>query len=186
MEIEQILSNAVNLAIEVNKNIAKKKTDKVGMHDLYEDCCKMADEVAIHAVKGIFPDKLFSSRSPNETQQETTYIKENYKQLTLPVFVDYISTIGRAMGDGNWSIDYKEDSTEYKTANKTFESYVTKELPIYGSLEAFVKFILPSIKTIDANGFLAIRPKEIDYTTIQKSEDNPYVKENQGNSGKRN
>lgn len=164
MTEKEIISNSVATAISANEKLSKKRDASVCLHDLYEPSVEMVEHISYHAVKGVFPEKLFKHRSPNETKAESDYIRANYKQLTLPVFVDYISTICRPMGDGNWSIDYKEDSPEYKTANKTFQQYVEGGIPQFGSLEYYVKSILPTIKSIDANGFLAVRPYEIKYT----------------------
>lgn len=159
MTSEEIISLSINHCIEATKK-AKKK-NPTGVHPLYNDTIIMVEDIKIHAIKELFPEKLFKNRSPNETKQESDYIRNNYKNLTNPVWVDYLSTIGRPMGDGNWSIHYKEDAQEFKQYNQSFRSYVEKELPTYGSLENFIKFILPSIKSIDANGFLSVRPKEI-------------------------
>lgn len=163
MTEEEILIKAVREAEEANKKIVAKKSHDIGTHDLYEKAVKMAEHISYHAVKGKFPEEIFKHRSPNQTAEELTYIKENYKQHTLPVFLDYISTITRPFGDGNWSIAYREEEDIFKTAEQTYQTYVESELPIYGSLENFVRFILPTIKSIDANGFLAVRPKDIEY-----------------------
>lgn len=161
MEEKDIISIAIQNAIEWTKLQDNKKEIENGLHPLYKDAVEMAEHISYHAVKGVFPDELFKHRSPNETKAESDYIKSNYKQHTLPVFVDYRSTITRPLGDGNWNISYKEDATAFKESNKSFQSYVEYELPIYGSLENFIKFILPDIKSIDANGFISIRPKDI-------------------------
>lgn len=164
MTTDEILSLAEKTIISVNKNAYTGKVKKVvGVHELYKPSVEMATHISYHAQKGEFPELLFASRSPNQTESEAKYIKANYKQYTLPEFIDYINTITRPFGDGNWAIDYKEDSEIYKTSDNTFQKYVENELPIYGSLEEFIKSILPTIKTIDANGFIAVRPKEIDY-----------------------
>lgn len=168
MEEEEILSKSLLLASETTKKMFQKKTDDIGIHDLYAESVEMQTHISYHAVKGVFPEKLFKFRSPNETEKESKYIKDNYKQLTLPVFIDYLSTITRPFGDGNWSIEYKEDNADVKTADKTFQKYVESELPIYGSLENFVKFILPTIKSIDANGFLTVRPYNIKYIETEE------------------
>lgn len=160
MEENQILEIAYKQAIESSKLKDKKKdSDDFGLHELYKVSCEMAEHIEYHAVKGIFPEELFKHRSPNQTQQEADYIKNNYKQHTLPVYIDYRSTITRPFADGNWSVEYKEDSEKYKSIG--FKEYVEHELPVYGSLENFIKFILPDIKSIDANGFITIRPKDI-------------------------
>lgn len=162
MEEKDILQLAVSNAVEASKKYdSKKDIDEVGLHPLYEDSVDMAEAISYHAVKGVFPEELFKYRSPNQTEAEAKYIKENYKQHTLPVYVDYRSTITRPLADGNWNINYLEDSKENKKQDNGFKKYVESELPIYGSLENFIKFILPDIKSIDANGFISIRPKDI-------------------------
>lgn len=168
MEEMDILQLALNNAIEAAKKLEdKKEHDKIGLHPLYEDSVEMAEHIRYHAVKGVFPKELFKHRSPNQTEAEATYIEKNYKQHTLPVYIDYRSTITRPFADGNWNIEYKEDAAAYKQADKSFQKYVEKELPIYGSLENFIKFILPDIKSIDANGFISVRPKDIPLKEIE-------------------
>lgn len=168
MEENDILQLALSNAVEAAKKLEdKKEFDEIGLHPLYEDSVEMAEHIRYHAVKGVFPKELFKHRSPNQTEAESTYIEKNYKQHTLPIYVDYRSTITRPFGDGNWSIEYKEDDSVYKTAGKSFQKYVEEELPIYGSLENFIKFILPDIKSIDANGFISVRPKDIPLKEIE-------------------
>lgn len=173
MTEEEILIKALSYAEDAGKKILAKKSHDIGAHDLYGMAVEMAEHISYHAVKGKFPEEIFKYRSPNQTDVELKYIKENYKQHTLPVFLDYISTITRPFGDGNWSIAYREEEDIFKTAEETYQKYVESELPIYGSLENFVKFILPTIKSIDANGFLAVRPKDIDYK--DDGEGNPVI-----------
>lgn len=165
---QEIVDKALRLSVDANKNISNKKP--IGLHDLYKDTVELATSVSYHAVKGIFPEALFEHRSPNQTQKEYDYIKNNYKQHTLPVFLDYLNTITRSFGDGNWGIDYKEDAESFKTANLTMQDYVENDLPKYGSLETFIKGILPSIKSIDANGFIGVRPDEIEYELNEENE----------------
>ena len=161
MTEQEILNYAYNTVLSVNKKTLTSKKDIEGVHDLYEDSVKMSKAISNHAIKGKFPAELFQHRSPNQTQKEAEYIEKNFKQHTLPVFVDYLSTITRPFGDGNWSIKYKDEADEFKS--NSFKSYVESGIPIYGSLEQFVKFILPTIKSIDANGFIGVRPRYIDY-----------------------
>ena len=156
MNIEEILSIAVQKAKDTNVILQKSKSINDGLESV-----KMVEAIKPHAVKGVFPENLFKHRSPNQTEKEAKYIKENYKNVTLPIFLEYINTITRCYGDGNWSITYKEDKPKY--AENTFKKYVESELPTYTSLEQFQKFVLPTIKTMDANGYLTVRPKYIDY-----------------------
>lgn len=157
MTESEILEEAFGIVSDAVKKVPRN-SGPVGIHPLYKDTVDLAESVGYHAVKGVFPKKLFENRSPNQSKEEAAYIENNYKQATLPVFMDYIATITRPFGDGNWSIDYQEDDSEYKQSENTFQHYVEKELPVYGSLESFIKFTLPAPKSIDANGYIAVRP----------------------------
>lgn len=168
MTEEEIIQSAFTTVLEVSKKMTSKKLDSIGVHDLYISSVEMEETISYHAVKGKFPERIFKEKAPNQTEEEAKYIKNNYKQHTLPVFVDYISTISRPMsGEGNWSIKYKQDDTKFKAAGQSFQDYVEKEMPVYGSLENFIKSVLPTIKTKDANGFIAIRPTEIKTVVVE-------------------
>lgn len=163
----------ISKALSIAKQVAKQANGGpvTGIHPLYEISVEMMKSISYHAKKGVFPEALFTDSSPNSTPQEINYIKENYKQPTLTVFVDYIGTITRPWGDGNWSIVYKEDAGAFLKMGSTFQKYVEKELPKYKSLEDFMKFILPSIKTIDSMGFVGVRPMAIDYVINEKGKE---------------
>ena len=165
MTDEEIVLLALDKAKDAS--IRKGASKEIGMHSLYKDSVDAMMSIKYHATKGLFPTPLFKNSSPNVEDKELKYIENNFKQTTLTVFVDYLSTITRPFGDGNWAIDYKEEEDLYTKDNKTFKKYVEEELPIYKSLENFIKFILPSTKSIDANGFLSIRPFEIDYKRLE-------------------
>lgn len=151
------LQKALALAVESNKKIlgigAVKKDKDYCPHDLYTQSVNMANAIAVHAVKGTFADKLFLERSPNQTEAEFKYIKANYKQYTLPVFIDLLSTTSRIFADNNWSIAW--------TKNDEIKNYISSEIPMYGSLESYMKYIALPNKLIDANSFIAVRPYEL-------------------------
>lgn len=110
-----------------------------------------------HSEKGRFPMSLFKERSPNETDREFEYRKRNYKQKTLPIYQDFHNTIQRAFNDANWKITYTEDNSE--SVDKIgYKKYVTKKIPIYGSLEGFMRNVLTGLKIKDANGVVGVRP----------------------------
>ncbi len=135
----------------------------------YIDAVRQRDRIKVHADPDHFPDILFAKRSPNQTDEQFEYVKENYQCTTNPVWIDYQSVIGRSFIDTNWNIIYKEEPEEAKD----FETYTTEELPIYGSLEAFVKGVLPSIKGMDANGVIAVRPYR--FILTEDSEGNKVI-----------
>lgn len=132
------------------------------------------ERIKIHAEHGLFPEKMFLKRAPNQTQQEFDYIKANYKNVTFPFFMDYVSTVTRAFSDPNCGVDFKE--TEDKEELDTFRQYVESEIPQYGSIEEFMQGIIPTLKAIDANGVIAIKPNEIHTLTETDEQGNEIIK----------
>ena len=151
--------SAVNKSFE-NKRDSKKGSDIPEYSEQYVMAVQFQEAIEYHSEYGEFPEKLFMKRSPNQTQEELNYIKDNYKQVTLPVFQDFISTISRAFNDNNWVISYDSTNDE-KFVGETFKEYVDN-LPIYGSLENWLKNILPTLKLKDANGFIVVKPYNLD------------------------
>lgn len=136
-------------------NLVPKADSKVPcFYEEYPLITGQAERIRIHAEPGIFPDELFLVRSPNMVQKEFEYVKSNFKQTSLPVFIDYINTVTRSFSDDNWNIDYKEDKKE--TDEESLRYYLENDIKHYGSLENFIKFTLPTLKTIDAMGIIAI------------------------------
>lgn len=139
---------------------AKKRTAYTATYAMKVD---MMQRIKTHAELNVFPENLFTAKAPRQTREELDYIRANYKQVTLPVYMDYLSTISRIFHDTNYAI-------EYNNSNNDFQSYVENSLPIYGSLENFVKFVLPHLKSTDANGIIAVEPYSVQYTTTDAGE----------------
>lgn len=157
-EISAINKPLDNKVKSVYGQIKKYEESKIPEYSRnYVMAVKFLDAIKYHAEYGTFPDELFEKRSPNQTKEELEYIKDNYKQVTLPVFQDLIDTIGRAFNDNNWAISY-DASNDVAFPEETFQDYVSKDMPVYGSMEEWLKSILPSIKLKDANGFIVVKP----------------------------
>jgi hypothetical protein len=109
-------------------------------------------------------------RAPNQTDAQAEYIRANYKPTTLSVFEDFKATISRAFADQNWSIRYSPE-LEPIFGEDTFQRYVNQEIERFGSLEAFVKTMLPTLKLIDPNGIIAIEPEDIDTIENEQGEE---------------
>lgn len=154
--------SAVNKSFETKKANPKYGTtnDIPEYSERYVMAVKFQEAIEYHSEYGEFPEKLFIKRSPNQTQEELNYIRENYKQVTLPVFQDFIATIGRAFNDNNWAIDYNSENDK-NFPGETFKEYVD-DLPMFGSLENWLKNILPTLKMKDSNGFIVIKPYDLD------------------------
>ena len=133
----------------------------------YNYAAKMYDSILPHTRPDIYPAHLLSVRAPNQTDAQAEYIRANYKPTTLSVFEDFKATISRAFADQNWSIRYSPE-IEPIFGDDTFQRYVNNEIAKFGSLEMFVKTMLPTLKLIDPNGIIAIEPQDVD--TIENEE----------------
>jgi len=140
---------------------AQKKEPMPNYYPCYNMTVDFMERIRIHSELGYFPEKLFEKRSPNQTQQEADYIRENFKQTTLPFFNEYISTVTRAFADPNCGVNFEDEEEKYKAAEITFQNYVESQIKDYGSIENFIQYIIPAIKAQDANGVVVVKPNEI-------------------------
>ena len=136
----------------------------------YNYAAKMYDSILPHSRSDVYPEHLLSVRAPNQTDAQALYIKANYKATTLSVFEDFRSTISRAFADQNWSIRYNEELDE-RFGEETFQRFVNNEIEKFGSLEMFIKNMLPTLKLVDANGIIAIYPDDIEYLDDEEFEE---------------
>ena len=140
---------------------------RVGMYqypeywDGYNFSAMMYDSILPHARADVYPEHLLSVRSPNQTEAQYEYIKANYKATTLNVFEDFKATISRAFADQNWSINVRPETDE-RFGEDTFSKFINEEIDKFGSVEVFVKSMLPTLKLIDPNGIIAIEPEDFD------------------------
>ena len=140
---------------------------RVGMYqypeywDGYNFSAMMYDSILPHARADVYPEHLLSVRSPNQTEAQYEYIKANYKATTLNIFEDFKATISRAFADQNWSINVRPETDE-RFGEDTFSKFINEEIDKFGSVETFVKSMLPTLKLIDPNGIIAIEPEDFD------------------------
>jgi len=162
LDLNQI-SSLVDEVIRIEKKGVQIWGEKDKQHEYYPGylmAVRAMQDIRVHAVRGVYPHKIVENRAPNMTDLERKYIESNYKQITLPVYVDYLNTIKRAFADNNWSIEYTNDTGE----ENSFRWYCEKGLPqtkVKMSLEAYIKSVVPSIKTIDAMGVVAVKPERM-------------------------
>ena len=136
----------------------------------YNYAAMMYDSILPHSRSDVYPEHLLSVRAPNQTDAQAQYIKANYKATTLSVFEDFRATISRAFADQNWSIRYNGE-IDPRFGEETFQQYVNNEIEKFGSLEMFVKNMLPTLKLVDANGIIAIEPEDIEYFDEENGEE---------------
>jgi hypothetical protein len=136
----------------------------------YNYAAKMYDSILPHTRPDIYPAHLLSVRAPNQTDAQAEYIRANYKPTTLSVFEDFKATISRAFADQNWSIRYSQE-LEPIFGQDTFQRFVNEEIDRFGSLEMFIKNMVPTLKLIDPNGIIAIEPDDIDTVMDEQGEE---------------
>jgi hypothetical protein len=136
----------------------------------YNYAAKMYDSILPHTRPDIYPAHLLSVRAPNQTDAQAEYIRANYKPTTLSVFEDFKATISRAFADQNWSIRYSQE-LEPIFGQDTFQRFVNEEIDRFGSLEMFIKNMVPTLKLIDPNGIIAIEPDDIDTVMDDEGEE---------------
>lgn len=138
--------------------------------DGYNYAAKMYDAILPHTRPDVYPEHLLSVRAPNQTEAQAQYIKANYKPTTLSVFEDFKATVSRAFADQNWSLRYYPETDE-RFGDDTFQRYVNSEIDKFGSVEAFVKTMLPTLKLVDPNGIIAIEPEDFEAVEMEQGEE---------------
>jgi hypothetical protein len=160
-EIAVIIDKVIDLQ-KKSKNLLGQDTGRLPEYwEGYNDAVSAMEAIEIHAKQGEFPDKLIASYAPNMTDLERKYVRANYRQVTLPIFVDFVNTIGRAFSDNNWALSYKEDDD--------FRMYVERKIaktPLKMNVENYIKSVVPGIKLTDAMGCIAVKPYKVSKEVI--------------------
>ena len=138
----------------------KPSQKRVDYYNGYWRNVEAMEEIRVHAVRGTYPSRLIEHRAPNMTDAERKYIESNYKQITMTVFVDWLNTIKRAYADNNWSLEIPNDDGQVGSFRWYIEKGM-KKTSVRLSFEDYLKNIIPTVDTIDANGFIAMKPERI-------------------------
>lgn len=160
MELEQLLKDSI---IPFLKGIGKN--NNIEPYEGYNEIVKQYHRVLVHSEGGQFPSELFAKRAPNETEEEFAYRKANFKQITMPVFLDYLNTRGRAWHNSNWSITYQEDEKLY--AENTLQSYLETGLYLHGSILNFATSTMAKVKAQDPNGVIIVKPYKYNFKEVE-------------------
>lgn len=181
-EINQIVREASEKAMNVEKNKGfnwEMRSKLFGEENIkerpeyypgYLGVVEDYEAIRVHADKKCFPYSLFAKRAPNQTEQAARWMRENYKNVTNPIFIDFLNTVLRCTHDQNWSITYGNDSDVIAQSGDTFQKYVEEGIYHYGSLESFFKQVMFSLQLQDAMGVVAVKPREIPTVTNEQGE----------------
>jgi hypothetical protein len=168
-EIPAILATIIEVKKQANKRTRRIDEASPEYFAGYAEYVAWKDSISNHTVKGKKPVKLLAIKAPNQSPEELEYTVANYKQITLPVSFEFLSTIGRGLHDSNWSIEYAEDKPEYINADMSFKKYVEEDIastPLRMSYDSWAKFVLPSIKLNDSMGVVGFKPYKQEATII--------------------
>jgi len=134
----------------------KEEKDIPNYYKGYRKAVMQSERISTHSEVDKYPEKLFEKRAPNQNEEESEYVRENYKNTTHPVYMDYLSITSRGLQDNNWSIQYPSGSAEADD----YSRYITRGIDVFGSVENYVKRIVPSIRANDPNGVMTFYIKE--------------------------
>lgn len=155
-EVKALIDNLTSvLKPLIYKKPEERKLD-AEFYTGYRLAVEYAERTRTHAEIGGFPERLFIENAPNESPDEKKFIKGNYKQTTLPVYMDYHQTLSSMFNDNDWYVEFTPDEEKYQdfSMQKYFETGIRQ----FGSLENYFKSSVLHIRDIDANGVLAVKP----------------------------
>lgn len=128
--------------------------------ELYEKKIEQCELIKPHAEAETFPRKLFSDLSPHRRKDEAQWLEKNYEPFTIPVWIDFMNSIKRGLNGNNYSIKWPDMPNEYSDESKTLEYYCKYEIPKHYSIETWFKNNFFDNKLKDANGLVAVLPKD--------------------------
>jgi hypothetical protein len=152
---------------ETDKRNNAKDIEPPEYWDGYRKAVAQMEAISLHFKVPAFPEKdklvqrLFLKKAPNQTEEELSWMKANFKAITAPFAVDYINTISRPLNPQNWSWSFESEESK---------DYVEYEVPVYGGIDYFFENIFPTLKTKDPNGLLATMPFQVNYVTDDDGE----------------
>ena len=134
------------------------------------------EDLLPHIEYGVYPYRLFRERAPNQSPEEFQYIRNNYEQTTLDVYLDLENTVGRAIGHGNYSVEWEQESV----LTEGIRDYIERGIKEWGSLSSFVQRIVVRLKMQDAMGVLSFIPSDIPTMEVEEGGDSVTIINPQG------
>lgn len=134
--------------------------------DMYKELCCLADDVAVHAEFGKFPEKLLRNKAPNEDPAEFEYRKGIYQQRTLPFWNKALTTINRVWNEQNYAINWRDDEHQL---------FFEKDFPDYHNLVSYFRSVVTPYKIKDPNAVLVIVPEKLPTKSITDDAGNEEI-----------
>lgn len=159
-----------------DSNTSTINPDLIKGDPLYTRNLNHIEQIRPHVESNVFPERLFKHRYPNQTEQDFKYLKENFKNVTLPIWSDFINSIKRAINRSNYSVHYPKD---FPNQLKDFpiRDYLEGGMPAYKNIHDFMGNIAVPAKLRDAMGVITVCPN--DYPSILNDDGERVIDPNQ-------
>ena len=135
--VYQLFMHKVLPALKKNENNIDKgefRKIKEPFNPIYKASVEQVHRIMPHASTEYFPKELFQHLSPHRKDEEADWIRNNYEPTTLPVWMDFQSTLKRGANEPNYKFVWqKEMPKEYEGANSP-ENYLKDQIKLFGSL----------------------------------------------------
>ena len=141
---------------------------KAEINPIWKPSVEQFYRIRPHSTTDYYPADLFHYLSPHRKNEEAEWIANNYEPVTLPVFMDFQSTLKRGFNPNNYKMIWEETPTEYENENNP-QTYLSDGIKLFGSIHTWFSNLLPDVKIKDANGVICVKPYDVEYVTDGES-----------------
>lgn len=132
-------------------------------------------ELKIH-MDGEYPEKLIDERRPSEPAHIKDYRKKIFQHVSMPIILKCVSAFGRIRKSSDWSIKYDSSAVLPGIAKgEDAQSYFEKNFPVFGSVTKWAFDVMLKQYLTDANGVVAVLPREFSQASNQYHKPFPYI-----------
>ena len=155
----------LDFAVVAFKAHAKVKVGRLGeVKDIpehsavYVENVRHSNHLRVH-VDGDFPEAMFAKASPNETEEELSYRRDNFRPITKPGVAKAMTTIKKIWNPANYKITYPTLDTVPEDEQPT--KYFKENYPKFNSLENYFESVIPDNQIKDPNAVIAVKPLHV-------------------------
>lgn len=123
----------------------------------YKEACRQRDLIAIHSTSSEFPRLAFERLLKNMDENGLLWLEDNYQPITHSVYNDFLNTISRA----THNVIIEDAGVDEK-----YLDYLYKELPEYENINAYNKYISPSLIIQDAMAVFTVTPERVEVEEV--------------------
>jgi hypothetical protein len=136
---------------------------------IYDEAVVIHNKLRVHA-DGEIPILLIKNARPNESEQVRDYREKIYEAETQNPVERVIGLLEKIRRSPDWQIRFDEEVPPIINSEETPAKYLTEKYPVYGDIEYWLFEELLRNLALDANGVVAIIPKD-----FKPMADNEYM-----------